>query len=160
MLKRIETATGPEVPAQAPPADADNPPARAAGAPPAQDLTRPMSIKPPPEITVSTPELVRPAGPVRHLDPAVPAVDVPPSTKLRVTVASAPGVALQVALRLRRAGQPSRGLGPPVLAGPDGLAEISLDELPSGEHAAVLAIWDPAGKVAAVIVPLPPLRAT
>jgi hypothetical protein len=132
----------------------------AAGDPeaPAPDLTKPEPVQLPTEITVSTPELVPPAGPAHHLDPAEPAVDIPPAAVLRVTVASAPGTALQVALRLRRPGQPSRTLGPPVPAGPDGLAEISLDELPPGEHAAVLAIWDPAGKAAAVIVPLPSLR--
>jgi hypothetical protein len=130
----------------------------AEGPPPQPDLPQSEQAKPPPEITVSTPELVRPAEPVCPLEPEAPAVDIPPATVLRVTVASVPAAPLQVALRLRRTGQPSRALGPPVPAGPGGLAEISLDGLPPGDHATVLAVWDPAGKAAAVIVPLPPLR--
>jgi len=37
-------------------------------------------------------------------------------------------------------------------------AEIGLDLLPAGEHAAVLTIWAPGGKAAAAVIPLPRLR--
>jgi hypothetical protein len=36
-------------------------------------------------------------------------------------------------------------------------AEIGLDLLPPGEHAAMLAIWAPGGQAAAAVIPLPRL---
>jgi hypothetical protein len=77
---------------------------------------------------------------------------------LRITATGVPGLPLQVGLRLRRTGAPSYAPGPPVTAASGEAAEIGLDLLPAGEHAAVLTIWAPGGKAAAAVIPLPRLR--
>jgi hypothetical protein len=112
----------------------------------------------PPAITAGTPELVLATGLVRPLDAAGPAVDIPPSAALRITATSEPGLSLQVALRLRRAGRPSHAPSLPVTAVSGEAAEIDLDRLPPGEHAAVLTVWAPRGVAAAAVIPLPRLR--
>jgi hypothetical protein len=123
--------------------------------------TRPESSGPtgraPRAIAVGAMELVLAAGLVRRLDAAGPAVDIPPQAVLRVTATSVPDLPLQVALRLRREGGPSYAPSPPVTAVSGEAAEIDLDRLPAGEHAAVLTIWAARGKAAAAVIPLPRL---
>jgi len=106
-------------------------------------------------ITAGTPELVLAAGTVRRLDAAGPAVDIPPQAVLRITATSAPALPLQVGLRLRRPDAPSYAPCPAVTAVSGETAEIGLDCLPAGEHAAVLTIWASHGKAAAAVIPLP-----
>ena len=108
-------------------------------------------------IRASTPELVLPAGTVRRLDAAGPAVDIPPHAVLRVTATSAPKLELQVSLRLRRSGATSYAPSPPVTVVSGEAAELDLGGLPPGEHAAVLTIWASAGAAAAAVIPLPRL---
>ena len=133
----------------------------AAGRPPATEDAQPASagrtVRIPPTITTGTPELVPAAGPVRPLDAAGPAVDIPPGAVLRITATNGPDQPLQVALRLRRAGRPSYTPSPPTTAVSGQPAEIDLDPLPPGEHSAVLAIWGPRGGPMAAVVPLPRL---
>jgi len=158
MLERLETDGGdpqparPEPPGQEPAAD-DMP--GLDEEPQSESASRPGRI--PRAITVDTPELLLATGIVRRLDAAGPAVDIPPRTVLRVTATSAPGLPLQVGLRLRRAGSPSYAPSPPVTAVSGERAEIDLDGLPPGEHAAVLTIWASRGKAAAAVIPLPRL---
>ena len=109
-------------------------------------------------IRASTPELVLPAGTVRRLDAAGPAVDIPPHAVLRVTATSAPKLELQVMLRLRRSGAPSYAPSPPVTVASGEAAELDLGGLPPGEHTAVLTIWASAGAAAAAVIHLPRLR--
>lgn len=160
MLERLETkASGdaqpeqPESPGQEP-AAADMPGLGAESQ--SESATRQGRI--PRAIMVDTPELVLAAGIVRRLDADGPAVDILPRAVLRVTATSAPDLPLRVGLRLRRAGSPSYSPSPPVTAVSGERAEIELDCLPPGEHAAVLAIWAPRGKAVAAVIPLPRLR--
>jgi hypothetical protein len=133
-----------------------------AAARPASETPEPTSAshlgRVPPAITTGTPELVLATGVVRPLDAVGHSVDIPPSAALRITVTSEPGMTLHVALRLRRAGRPSHAPSPPVTAISGEAAEIDLDRLPAGEHAAVLTVWAPRGAAAAAVIPLPRLR--
>ena len=151
MLQRVEPAgsgaSGTTKPAQREPGAETRPePASGPGA------------RVPRAITAGAPELVLAGGQVRRLDAAGPAVDIPPRAALRITATGVPGLPLQVGLRLRRTGAPSYAPGPPVTAASGEAAEIGLDLLPAGEHAAVLTIWAPGGKAAAAVIPLPRLR--
>ncbi len=74
-----------------------------------------------------------------------------------ITATSAPDLPLQVGLRLRRPDAPSHAPCPAVTAVSGETAEIDLDGLPPGEHAAVLTIWASHGKAAAAVIPLPRL---
>jgi len=148
MLERVEPAgSGTTKPAQREPGAETRPePASGPGA------------RVPRAITAGVPELVLAGGQVRRLDAAGPVVDIPPRAALRITATGVPGLSLQVGLRLRRTGAPSYAPGPPVTVAGGEAAEIGLDLLPAGEHAAVLTIWAPGGKAAAAVIPLPRLR--
>jgi hypothetical protein len=65
---------------------------------------------------------------------------------------------MQAALRVRHPGRPSASPNPPVAARAGEPVDITLDGVPPGEHAGVLAIWAPGGAAAPVVVPLPLLR--
>jgi len=151
-------------PAGKPAAAGEDSQERAAAARPAPGAeTRPEpasgpGARVPRAITAGVPELVLAGGQVRRLDAAGPVVDIPPRAALRITATGVPGLSLQVGLRLRRTGAPSYAPGPPVTVAGGEAAEIGLDLLPAGEHAAVLTIWAPGGKAAAAVIPLPRLR--
>ena len=159
MLEKLEAKDGgdrqpaqPEPPGQEP-AAADLPGPGAQTQP--ESASRPGQI--PPAIMVDTPELVQAAGLVHRMDAAGPAVHIPPRAVLQVTATSTPDLPLQMGLRLRRAGSPSYAPSPPVTAVSGQRADIDLDDLPPGEHTAVLTIWAPRGKAVAAVIPLPQL---
>jgi hypothetical protein len=112
----------------------------------------------PPRITAGVPELALADGAVRRLDASGRTVDVPGQSTLRVSASCEQGMKLHAALRLRRADAASDTPVPPVTVVSGKTAEIALQDLPPGEHSAVLAIWAPRGKAAAAVVPLPRLR--
>jgi hypothetical protein len=111
-----------------------------------------------PRIAARTPELALANGTARRIDADGPSVDVPPGSAIRVKPVSEPGMTLHVALRLRRAGAPSYAPSAPVTVLSAETAEIGLQDLPAGEHDAVLAIWAAGGAAAAAVVQLPQLR--
>jgi hypothetical protein len=112
----------------------------------------------PRRIAAGTPELALQDGTVCRLDAGGPGVDVLPRAAIRVVPACEQGMRLHVGLRLRRAGAPSYAPSPPVTVVSGETAEIGLQDLPPGEHDAVLAIWASGGAGAAAVVPLPLLR--
>jgi hypothetical protein len=112
----------------------------------------------PPRITAGVPELALADGGVRRLDASGRTVDVPGQATLRVSASCEQGMKLHVALRLRRADAVSDAPVPPVTVVSGKTAEIALQDLPPGEHSAVLAIWAPRGRAAAAVIPLPRLR--
>jgi hypothetical protein len=109
-------------------------------------------------IAARAPELALANGTARRLHADEPSVDIPPGSMIRVKPVSEPGMTLHVALRLRRAGAPSYAPSPPVTVLSAETAEIGLQDLPAGEHDAVLAIWASGGLAAAAVVQLPQLR--
>lgn len=111
-----------------------------------------------PRIAARTPELALANGTVRRLHAGGPGVDVPPQASIRVKPVSEPGMTLHVALRLRRVGAPSYTPGSPVTVLSAETAQIGLQDLPTGEHDAVLAMWASGGAAEAAVVQLPQLR--
>lgn len=160
MLERLEAE---QAAPDSPPAQRESPgqDLAAAGQPGPGAESQPESAahrgRVPGAITASPPELVLAAGTVRRLDAAGPVLHIPPQAVLRITATSAPDLPLQVGLRLRRPDAPSYAPCPAVTAVSGETAEIDLDGLPPGEHAAVLTIWASHGKAAAAVIPLPRL---
>jgi hypothetical protein len=112
----------------------------------------------PQAIEPEAPELALADGTVRRLDDSLGTVDVPPRASLRVSATCEPGMQLHVALRLRRDGAPSYAAVPPVTVISGEPAQFDLQDLPPGDHAAVLTLWADRGAAAAAIVRLPRLH--
>ncbi|MDQ2750332.1 MAG: hypothetical protein M3Y44_12530 [Actinomycetota bacterium] len=97
--------------------------------------------------------------PVGLIPDAEEVVDIPPGTRLKVTLSeSAAGRQIQVALRVRRPGRAALTPHPPASATAEAPVEIDLSALPSGTHTAVLAAWTEDGSIAPTVHKLPTLR--
>jgi hypothetical protein len=109
-------------------------------------------------ITIDDVRLILSSGLETPLDSApTVAVQAPPAARLQVRLNGPAKHPIEVALRLRRAGRPSLTLHRRhTVAGE--LAELDLDDLPDGEHEAVIAAWATDGAAAPQVFRLGVLR--
>ncbi|MDP9224231.1 MAG: hypothetical protein M3P18_10310 [Actinomycetota bacterium] len=122
-----------------------------ASAPPSRPRSRPS-------ITVDDVRLILAEGLETPLESApTGGVPVPPGARLHVRLNGPAKHPIEVALRLRRAGRPSLTLHRrETLAGES--AELDLDNVPDGEHEAVIAAWARDGAAAPQVYRLGVLR--
>jgi len=155
-LAAADPSAAEDLPSQKPATDSvgESAPVRTdpeASAPPSRPRSRPS-------ITVDDVRLILADGMETPLESApTGGVPVPPGARLHVRLNGPAKHPIEVAIRLRRAGRPSltlqrRG----TVAGEP--AELDLDDLPDGEHEAVIAAWASDGAAAPQVFRLGILR--